>query len=122
MDLYREYRIFWSASNYTGGLPVNYSVKLCVNDSTAEDNGACKWSSNPECRPENVLSTTKDFFCVLQNTKDFVSPCEKTCNYTIVVVAANEVGSATSWRYLPFINIYSGMNTFDRLRFVIVGV
>ena len=99
--------MFWSASKYTGGLPVNYSVKLCVNDSYEEHNGSCQWSSNPDCRPIHVLSTKKDFFCVLQ-AKDFVSPCKKTCNYIISVVAVNDVGCATSWRYLPFIPSYSG--------------
>ncbi len=108
MDLYREYRVYWSASRFTGGLPVNYSVKLCVNDSYAPNNGDCNWSSNPDCRPVRVLSTNKDFFCVLQKAQDFISPCEKTCNYTISVVATNDVGSATSWRYLPFIDTYSG--------------
>ena len=45
----REYRVFWSASSVTGGLPVNYSVKLCLNDSFATNNGVCNWSSNPDC-------------------------------------------------------------------------
>ena len=107
MDLDREYRVFWSASSHTGGLPVNYSVRLCMNDSYAQNNFACKWSSNPDCRPRNVLSTKKDFFCLLM-TKDFITPCEKTCNYTLSVVATNDVGSATSWTYLPFIDNYAG--------------
>ena len=108
MDVDREYRVFWSASSVTGGLPVNYSVKMCLNDSYAINNGLCKWSSNPDCRPTNILSKDKDFFCVLQYSADFVSPCEKTCNYTLSVVAENAVGSATSWRYLPFIPLFSG--------------
>ncbi|KAL9978277.1 hypothetical protein ACROYT_G015776 [Oculina patagonica] len=107
MDLYREYRVYWSASRFTGGLPVNYSVKLCLNDSYASNNGACKWSSNPDCGRVYVLSTNKDFFCVLLNKQDFDSLCQKSCNYTISVVATNDVGSATSWRYLPFIDSYS---------------
>lgn len=108
MDLEREYRVFWSASSLTGGLPVNYTVKLCVNDSFAVNNNACNWSSNPDCRPTNVLSTDKDFVCVLHYSGDFVSPCEKTCNYTITVVAENAVGTVSSWRYLPYIPLYSG--------------
>ena len=108
MGLEREYRVFWSASSVTGGLPVNYSVKLCVNDSLAIKNGACNWSSNPDCRPSHVLSTDKDFFCVLWYSGDFVSPCEESCSYTVSVVAENAVGSATSWRYLPIIPVYSG--------------
>ena len=108
MDLEREYQVFWSASSVTGGLPVNYTVKLCVNDSYAPVNRFCKWSSNPDCRPTNVLSTDKDFFCVLQRSGDFVSPCEKSCNYTLSVVAENAVGSVASWQYLPFISVYSG--------------
>jgi len=104
----REYRVFWSASSVTGGLPVNYSVKLCLNDSFATNNGVCNWSSNPDCRPTNVLSIDKDFFCVLRYSGDFVSPCETSCNYTVSVVAENAVGSATSWRYMPLIPLYSG--------------
>lgn len=108
MHLEREYRIFWSASSLTGGLPVNYTVKLCVNDSFAVNNNACNWSSNPDCRPTNVLSTDKDFVCVLHKSRDFVPPCEKSCNYTISVVAENAVGTVSIWRYLPFIPLYSG--------------
>ena len=108
MDLEREYRVFWSASSVAGGLPVNYSVKLCVNDSFTINNSVCNWSSNPDCQPTNVPSVDKDFFCVLRYSGDFVSPCEKSCNYTVSVVAENAVGSATSWRYLPFIPLYSG--------------
>ena len=108
MDVDREYRVFWSASIVTGGLPVNYSVKLCLNDSYVTNNGVCKWSSNPDCQPTNILSKDKDFFCVLLYSGDFISPCEKTCNYTLSIVAENAVGSATSWRYLPFIPMFSG--------------
>ena len=108
MYIYREYRVFWTASSVTGGLPVNYSVKLCVNDSYAVNNGACNWSSNPDCRPTNVLSNNRDFSCVLRKSGDFVSPCEKNCNYTLSVVAENAVGSVASWQYLPHIPLYSG--------------
>ena len=120
MDLEREYRVFWSAS-VTGGLPVNYSVKLCLNDSFTINNGVCRWSSNPDCRPMNVLSIDKDFFCILQYSVDFVSPCEKSCNYTLSVVAENAVGSVTSWRYLPVIPVYSG-NVSIVLESDVVGV
>jgi len=106
----REYRVFWSASSFTGGLPVNYSIKLCLNDST-ENKSSCKWKfTDPDCRPANVLRTDKDFRCVLQKPGDFVSSCRKACNYTISVVAENAVGSATSWQYLPFVDSFSGKN------------
>ena len=104
----REYRLFWSASSFTGGLPVSYSINLCLNDSSVNERD-CKWSfSDPDCRPANVLRTDKNFRCVLQKPGDFVSSCGKVCNYTISVVAENAVGSATSWRYLPFVPSYSG--------------
>ena len=104
----REIRVFWSASCFTGGLPVNYSMKLCVNDSSVNEN-ICKWNfSDPDCRSANVLRTDKDFLCVLKKQGDFISPCGKACNYALYVVAENAVGSATSWRYLPFIPVYSG--------------
>ena len=105
----REYRVFWSASSFTGGLPVNYSVKLCLNDST-ENESRCHWNFNdPDCRLANVLRTDKDFLCVLKKPGDFISPCVKTCNYTISVVAENAVGTATSWRYLPSVAPYLGI-------------
>ena len=104
----REIRVFWSASCFTGGLPVNYSMKLCVNDSSVNEN-ICQWNfSDPDCRSANVLRTDKDFLCVLKKQGDFISPCGKACNYVLYVVAENAVGSATSWRYLPFIPVYSG--------------
>ena len=105
----REYRVFWSASSFTGGLAVNYSVKLCLND-TSENESVCKWNFNdPDCGLANVLRTDKKFLCVLKKAQDFILPCGKTCNYTISVVAENAVGTATSWRYLPFVGPYSGI-------------
>ena len=108
----REYRVFWSASSFTGGLPVNYSIKLCVNDSS-ENTSVCKWNfSDPGCRPTNVLRTDRDFLCVFQKPGNSDSPCGKVCNYTISVVAENAVESATSWRYLPFVPTHSGNCVF----------
>ena len=104
----REYRVFWWASSFTGGLPVNYSIKLCLNDSR-DNNNDCKWNfSDPDCRPANVLRTDKDFLCVLKKAGDFDSSCGKDCNYMMSVVAENYVGRATSWRYLPRVQSYSG--------------
>ena len=111
-DPYREYRVIWSASSFTGGLPVNYSIKLCLNDSSENERICKKNFTDPECRLANVLRTDKDFRCVLQKPADFVSLCGKACNYTISVVAENAVGSATSWRYLPFVSSFSGNFVF----------
>lgn len=98
----REYRVRWSASSYTGGLPVNYSIKLCLNTSM-ESETICNILNldDLDCRPENVLTT--DFLCVLKKREDFIPGYGKTYNYTISVVAENAVGSATSWRYVPFV-------------------
>ena len=104
----REIHVFWSASSFTGGLPVNYSIKLCLNDSS-ENESVCQWNFNdPDCRSTHVLRTDQDFLCVLKKPGDFDSVCGKVCNYTISVVAENAVGSATTWRYLPFVSQYSG--------------
>lgn len=106
----REYHVRWSASSYTGGLPVNYSIKLCLN--TSMENETCKILNldDLDCRHENVLRT--DFLCVLKKPGDFISSCGKACNYTISVVAENAVGSATSWRYLPYVHDYLGNFVF----------
>lgn len=104
----REYRVFWSASSFTGGLPVNYSVELCLNDSSENESTCERNFADPECRLANVLRTDKDFRCMLQKPGDFVPPCGKACNYTISVVAENAVGRATSWCYLPFVSSFSG--------------
>lgn len=107
----REYHVRWSASSYTGGLPVNYSIKLCLNTSM-ENETSCKILNldDLDCRPENVLRT--DFLCVLKKPGDFISGYGKTYNYTISVVAENAVGSAKSSRYVPYVRNYLGNFVF----------
>ena len=91
----RKDYVYWIASQETGGLAVNYSVKLCTNDSVDADHNhySCKWSSNPQCQPTNILSANKEFSCVLEKTV-FFSDFAEFGNYTICVVASNEVGTA----------------------------
>ena len=91
----RKDYVYWIASQETGGLAVNYSVKLCTNDSVDADHNhySCKWSSNPQCQPTNILSANKEFSCVLEKTV-FFSDFGEFGNYTICVVASNEVGTA----------------------------
>ena len=83
----REYHIFWTASSDTGGSAVNYSVKLCLNDSSVENN-SCKWSSKPQCMPTNITCTTKKFSCTLDRKPYY--------NYILCVVASNAVGNSES--------------------------
>ncbi|CAH3104176.1 unnamed protein product [Porites lobata] len=92
----RKWYVYWIASQETGGLAVNYSVKLCTNDSS------CKWSNNSQCKPTNILSANKEFSCVLEK-KVFFSGIGEFGDYTICVVASNEVGTAESCIFAPYI-------------------
>ena len=100
----RKWYVYWIASQETGGLAVNYSVKLCTNDSVDADHNhySCKWSSNPQCQTTNILSANKEFSCVLEK-KDFFSGIGEFGDYTICVVASNEVGTAESCIFAPYI-------------------
>ncbi|CAH3031117.1 unnamed protein product [Pocillopora meandrina] len=93
--------ILWSSSSYTGGLPVNYSIKLCNDkpDNSCQKT-ACRLINIKECQPVNILSTTMNFKCILKTFLD-------ACVYNISVMATNAVGSAQSLIYLPFISISS---------------
>lgn len=115
----RQYQIFWSASNNTGGSPVNYTVKLCLNDSlqNQSENNICKNSSSSACRPTNILSTNKEFYCILRKDYDFSTNCAEFCNYTICVVASNDVGSSESCVPAPYVNdIASGKKFTSQLK------
>lgn len=103
----RQYHVFWSASHDTGGLSVNYSVQLCVNDSIEKLNNVCIWSSNSDCHPRNIITTKKDFSCIL-NKHDFENLCGMFCNYTLCVKASNDAGNATSCIFVPPIDRNSG--------------
>ena len=92
----RKDYVYWTASQETGGLAVNYSVKLCINDSS------CKWSNNSQCKPTNILSANKEFSCVLEKKVLFLSIGEFG-NYTICVVASNEVGTVESCIFAPVV-------------------
>ena len=98
----RKHYVYWTASQEISGLAVNYSVELCINDSLDTDNNSCKWSSNSLCQPRNILSTIKEFSCILEK-KDFFSYTGEFCNYTICVVASNEVGTAKSCIFAPMV-------------------
>ena len=100
--------MFWSASSYTGGLPVDYSLKLCMNDSVMNPvppAKSCIWIHR--CQAVNVLNMNRRFLCIL-NKADPVAPCEWACNYSIAVIATNAVGSAISVTYLPAFTTFQG--------------
>ena len=99
----RKHHVYWTASQETYGLAVNYSVELCINDSIDVDNNSCKWSHNSLCQPRNILSAIKEFSCVLER-KDFFSSTGEYCNYNICVVASNEVGTAKSCIFAPWVD------------------
>ena len=99
---FRKWHVYWTASQETSGLAVNYSVKLCTKDCVDADhnNYSCKWSSNPQCQPTNILSANKEFSCVLEKAV-FVPGIREFADYTICVVASNEVGTAKSCIFAP---------------------
>ena len=99
----RKHHVYWTASQETCGLAVNYSVKLCRRNSLAGDSNSCKLSSNSLCRPRNILSTIKEFSCVLEK-KDFFSYTGEFDKYSICVVASNEGWTARSCRSAPFLD------------------
>ena len=98
----RKHHVYWTASQETCGLAVDYSVELCINDSIHADNNACKWSSNSLCQPRNILSAIKEFSCVLEK-KVFFSHTGEYCNYTICVAASNEGGTSKSCIFAPWV-------------------
>ena len=99
----RGHHVYWTASQKTCGLAVNYSVELCINDSVDADNNACKWSSNSLCQPRNILSAIKEFSCVLEK-KDFFSDTGEYCNYTLCVAASNEGGTSKTCIFAPMVD------------------
>ena len=95
--------ILWSSFNYTGGLPVNYSIKLCnENPDNSCQKTACRLININECQPVNILNTTMNFKCILKTFLD-------ACDYNVSVMATNAVGGAQSLIYLPYISISSGI-------------
>ena len=94
----RQYQIFWTASNNNGGSPVNYTVKLCLNDSLINQskNNVCKNSSSSSCQYTNILSTKKEFRCILRKSHDFSTFCGEFCDYIICVLASNDIGRTES--------------------------
>lgn len=106
LGLEREYRMYWSASNDTGGLAVNYTVQLCVNDSLANhSNNQCKFSSGSGCQVSNISDTNINFSCTLNIMVDFqFNTCDEFCNYTVCVVATNDVGSTASCIPAPYVD------------------
>lgn len=103
----RKHYVYWTASQETYGLAVNYSVELCINDTIDADNNSCKWSRNSLCQPRNILSAIKEFSCVLEDN-DFLSTTGEFCDYTICVEASNEVGTAKSCILAPMVEIGLG--------------
>ena len=117
----REYRIFWSASNDTGGTAVNYTVKLCVNDSIATHNNVCRCSSNSDCRPAGILNTNEDFFCILKKS-DFGPNCGEFCNYTICVIASNDFGSTSTCISAPYVDRNLGKEFISHYIIIIITI
>lgn len=98
---YTEVWIRWSSSHYTGGLVVNYSIKLCHGNSDCSK-PPCKLIDMKQCPLANIRSTTTNFRCILKNFVYTLGDCQSG-DYNVSVVATNAVGSAQSSVYLPYI-------------------
>ena len=100
-----KYHFSWLASRNTGGLPVNYSVELCV---THVNIKMCKWSMKPECRPRNIRNNQQKFSCLLDGDF-FPSYSRQAYDYTLHVWAENELGNASSALFSPVVPYRSGI-------------
>lgn len=104
----REYRLYWEASSYTGGLPIDYSIKLCLNDSVMKpalpSALTCKWID--KCHYLNAPKNERHLSCILKATDDFIPVCGTGCSYSIYVVATNAVRSTTSAIFLPIVHLF----------------
>ena len=106
----REVHLYWEASSYTGGLPIDYSIKLCLNDSVMKpalpSALTCKWID--KCHYLNAPKNERHLSCILKGTDDFIPGCGTECSYSIYVVATNAVGSTTSAIFLPIVHLFEG--------------
>lgn len=100
----RHYRVLWKASKDNGGLPVNYTVKLC--QSNCSD---CRSSVSPECHVANVISPSKGFLCVL-SVKDFthIKPVQQYSNHCLCVEASNVAGRNQTCILADVVGAYKG--------------
>ncbi|XP_015765012.1 PREDICTED: uncharacterized protein LOC107343929 isoform X2 [Acropora digitifera] len=100
----RHYRVLWKASKDNGGLPVNYTVKLC--QSNCSD---CRSSVSPECHVANVISPSKGFLCVL-SVKDFthIKPVKQYSNHCLCVEASNVAGRNQTCILADVVGAYKG--------------
>ncbi|XP_068706694.1 uncharacterized protein [Montipora foliosa] len=98
--VHREYWVLWTASKDNGGLPVNYTLKACSNETHY-----CKFISNPECQANNVISTSKTFSCIMQWKVDFL-PCGEFCDFILCVVAFNDAGENESCIFEEVVDAY----------------
>lgn len=106
----REVHVYWAASSYTGGLPIDYSIKLCLNDSVINPTPPlapmCKWIDKcHHVQPEhvNVFDDKRHFSCILKGDEYDFPGCGTPCSYSIYVVASNAVGSASTEIFLPIL-------------------
>ncbi|XP_067055171.1 uncharacterized protein [Acropora muricata] len=100
----RDYRVLWKASKDNGGLPVNYTVKLCQSDYSD-----CRNSVSPDCHVANVISPSKGFLCVL-STKDFshINPSQQYSEHRVCVEASNVAGKNKTCILADVVDAYGG--------------
>ena len=101
----REYSVLWKASKDNGGMPVNYTVKLCQ-----KNYSDCTNSVSPDCHVANVVNSSKRFLCVLSIKKDFahITPVEQYSDHSICVEASNVAGKNQTCILADVVDAYGG--------------
>ena len=99
----REFRVLWTASKDNGGLPVNYTVKLCWKDHTV-----CGNSGSPDCLVTNVVSISKGFGCVLSKSDFKVLPAGEFSEHDLCVEASNAAGKNETCIHADFVDAFGG--------------
>ena len=99
----RKFIVLWTASKDSGGLPVNYTVKLCKKNSSV-----CTNSGSPDCHVTNVVSPSKGFRCVLSNSDFSILPAVEYSEHNLCVEASNAAGKSETCIHAGPVDAYAG--------------
>ena len=99
----RKFIVLWTASKDNGGLPVNYTVKLCKKNYTV-----CRNSGSPDCHVANVVSPSKEFRCVLSKSDFSILPAVEFSEHNLCVEASNVAGKRETCIHADPVGAYTG--------------
>ena len=99
----RKFIVLWTASKDNGRLPVNYTVKLCKKNSSV-----CRNSGSPDCHVTNVVSSSKEFRCVLSNSDFSILPAVEFSEHNLCVEASNAAGKSETCIHAGPVDAYAG--------------